>query len=119
MHEVNAYGAWMAQAGVPGSVGGYESVADPDQLRATGQYRVLTPAELVAELQAKGPYGAALFHPLMGGIPPEMAWESLHLFESEVLRSSSDPAISGEQRDLLGTEAVRHLARVRPRPTRR
>ena len=28
--------------------------------------------------------GFVLFHPMMGGIPPELAWESLHLFASDV-----------------------------------
>jgi alkanesulfonate monooxygenase SsuD/methylene tetrahydromethanopterin reductase-like flavin-dependent oxidoreductase (luciferase family) len=84
MHEVNAYGQWMADAGI-GAEGGYEAVADADQLRATGQYRMLTPDELVAELTEKGPFGFAMFHPLMGGIPPELGWQSLRLFESEVL----------------------------------
>jgi alkanesulfonate monooxygenase SsuD/methylene tetrahydromethanopterin reductase-like flavin-dependent oxidoreductase (luciferase family) len=84
MHEMNAYGQWMVEAGV-GAAGGYEPVADVDALRATGQYRVITPDELVAELEAKGPFGFAMFHPLVGGVPPEMAWESLRLFESDVL----------------------------------
>jgi hypothetical protein len=26
-----------------------------------------------------------LLHPLMGGIPPELGWESLELFERQVL----------------------------------
>jgi alkanesulfonate monooxygenase SsuD/methylene tetrahydromethanopterin reductase-like flavin-dependent oxidoreductase (luciferase family) len=84
LHEVNAYGAWQAEAGVEG-VGGYSRVTDADALRATGQYRVMTPGELVAELRAAGPYAFAMFHPMMGGIPPELAWSSLHLFEREVL----------------------------------
>jgi hypothetical protein len=84
MHEVNAYGEWMAQAGLEG-VGGYATVTDPDTLRGTGQYRVLTPEQLVDELKAKGEFGFAMFHPMMGGIPPELAWQSLRLFESEVL----------------------------------
>jgi alkanesulfonate monooxygenase SsuD/methylene tetrahydromethanopterin reductase-like flavin-dependent oxidoreductase (luciferase family) len=84
MHEVNAYGEWMAEAGVAG-VGGYESISDADALRETGQYRVITPDELVDELKAKGEFGFAMFHPLMGGIPPELGWQSLRLFESEVL----------------------------------
>lgn len=91
MHEVNAYGEWMASAGV-GASGGYEPIDDPDALRATGQYRTLTPDELVAELDAKGPYGFALFHPMMGGIPPELAWGSLHLFEDEVLPRLTAPS---------------------------
>lgn len=84
MHEVNAYGAWMAEAGV-GAAGGYEPVADVDALRASGQYRVLTPDELVAELTAQGPFGFAMLHPMVGGLPPAPAWASLHLFEHEVL----------------------------------
>ncbi|MGZ4150480.1 MAG: LLM class flavin-dependent oxidoreductase [Actinomycetota bacterium] len=84
MHEVNAYGEWMAAAGV-GGLGGYEPVHDAEALRGTGQYRVVTPDQLLSEIQAKGPSGFTLFHPLMGGIPPELAWESLRLFEDEVL----------------------------------
>jgi alkanesulfonate monooxygenase SsuD/methylene tetrahydromethanopterin reductase-like flavin-dependent oxidoreductase (luciferase family) len=84
LHEANSYGTWMAEAGV-GSVGGYTPAADADELRATGQYRVLTPDDLVAELKAGGPYAFALFHPMMGGIPPELGWSSLRLFEEEVL----------------------------------
>jgi hypothetical protein len=84
MHEVNSYGEWMEEAGLEGA-GGYQTVADAETLRKTGQYRVLTPDQLVAELKEKGPYGFAMFHPLMGGIPPELGWESLHLFEREVL----------------------------------
>lgn len=84
LHEVNAYGQWMADAGV-GASGGYVPVDDADTLRGTGQYRVLTPDDLVAEIEEKGPFGFTLFHPMMGGIPPEVAWESLRLFEHEVL----------------------------------
>jgi len=83
LHEVNAYGKWMAEAGV--TQGGYSAVGDVAALRATGQYRVITPDEMVDELRAKGEGGFALFHPMVGGIPPETAWESLRLFESEVL----------------------------------
>jgi alkanesulfonate monooxygenase SsuD/methylene tetrahydromethanopterin reductase-like flavin-dependent oxidoreductase (luciferase family) len=84
MHEVNAYGAWMASAGI-GAEGGYEVTEDADALRATGQYRVLRPDDLTEEIRAKGEFGFTLFHPMMGGVPPAMAWESLHLFEHEVL----------------------------------
>jgi alkanesulfonate monooxygenase SsuD/methylene tetrahydromethanopterin reductase-like flavin-dependent oxidoreductase (luciferase family) len=84
LHEVNSYGQWMAEAGVE-ETGGYQTVTDADALRQTGQYRVVTPDDLVVELKEKGPNGFTLFHPLMGGIPPEVAWESLHLFEREVL----------------------------------
>jgi alkanesulfonate monooxygenase SsuD/methylene tetrahydromethanopterin reductase-like flavin-dependent oxidoreductase (luciferase family) len=84
LHEMNAYGAWMASAGI-GAEGGYEVTDDTDALRATGQYRVLTPDDLVAEIGAKGDFGFTMFHPMAGGVPPAIAWESLHLFEEAVL----------------------------------
>jgi hypothetical protein len=84
MHEVNAYGRWAEAAGT-GAAGGYVPVDDAETLRQTGQYRVITPDEMVADLKAKGEFGFALFHPMMGGIPAALAWESLHLFEREVL----------------------------------
>jgi len=84
LHEMNAYGQWMASGGI-GREGGYVTTDDTEALRATGQYRVLTPDDLVAEINEKGEYGFTLFHPLMGGVPPAMGWESLHLFEDEVL----------------------------------
>jgi len=84
MHETNAYGAWAAQAGIEGSTGFLRST-DADALRATGQYRVVTPAELVAELTAKGPFAFCMVHPMVGGLPPEMAWSSLKLIETDVL----------------------------------
>src|SRR3954466_9537685 len=45
LHENNAYGTWQAQDGVASP---YHSVDDVEQLRAAGQYRVLTPDEFVA-----------------------------------------------------------------------
>lgn len=82
LHEVNAYGVWAAGAGANT---GYVQAVDLDALRASEQYRVLTPDELVRSLRAQGDAGVALFHPLMGGIPPALGWESLGLLEHEVL----------------------------------
>jgi alkanesulfonate monooxygenase SsuD/methylene tetrahydromethanopterin reductase-like flavin-dependent oxidoreductase (luciferase family) len=87
LHEMNAYGAWQAQ---DDTANGYRIVDDVDALRATGQYRVVTPDELVSQLQA-APIPFAMFHPLVGGTPPELAWESLRLFEREVLPEFASP----------------------------
>jgi alkanesulfonate monooxygenase SsuD/methylene tetrahydromethanopterin reductase-like flavin-dependent oxidoreductase (luciferase family) len=81
LHETNAYGAWQDRYGV---VGPYKTVADADELRATGQYQVMTPGELVAEQKASD-FPFVLLHPLCGGMPIELAWSSLHLFERQVL----------------------------------
>lgn len=82
LHEANAYGAWAAEGGADT---GYRAAADVDDLRSSGQYKVVTPDDLVAELTAAAPFGFALFHPLMGGIPPAAGWQSLRLLEHEVL----------------------------------
>ena len=44
-----------------------------------------SPDEMVADLQEKGPFAFVMFHPLVGGTPPAVGWESLLLFEREVL----------------------------------
>jgi alkanesulfonate monooxygenase SsuD/methylene tetrahydromethanopterin reductase-like flavin-dependent oxidoreductase (luciferase family) len=82
MHEMNAYGAWQAVDGVQA---GYKPVGDLEELRQTGQYRILTPDEYVAELAPAGEFAFALLHPMVGGIPPEKAWEHVRLFEKFVL----------------------------------
>jgi alkanesulfonate monooxygenase SsuD/methylene tetrahydromethanopterin reductase-like flavin-dependent oxidoreductase (luciferase family) len=81
LHENNAYGVWQAQADTASP---FQSVADIEELRSTGQYRVLTPEEYVSELKATpSPY--VVLHPMCGGIPVELAWSSVRLFESDVL----------------------------------
>jgi alkanesulfonate monooxygenase SsuD/methylene tetrahydromethanopterin reductase-like flavin-dependent oxidoreductase (luciferase family) len=82
LHETNAYGVWQGEAGTQA---GFHAVPDVETLRAEEQYRVVTPEELVTELREAGPYGFVLLHPMVGGVPPEVAWESLRLFEHEVL----------------------------------
>jgi alkanesulfonate monooxygenase SsuD/methylene tetrahydromethanopterin reductase-like flavin-dependent oxidoreductase (luciferase family) len=81
LHEMNAYGKWQEQSGVASP---YRTVSDIDALRDSGRYRVLTPEEFVAELRDL-PFPFAFFHPMCGGIPVELAWSSLRLFEREVL----------------------------------
>ncbi|MEY2460864.1 MAG: hypothetical protein QOG30_2694 [Acidimicrobiaceae bacterium] len=85
LHETNAYGAWQAQDDIASP---FHTVHDIDQLRATGQYRVLTPEQFVDELKASA-FPFALFHPLCGGMPIDLAWSSLRLFEREVLPAFS------------------------------
>jgi alkanesulfonate monooxygenase SsuD/methylene tetrahydromethanopterin reductase-like flavin-dependent oxidoreductase (luciferase family) len=82
LHEANAYGAWAAAAGANT---GYRQATDVEELRATGQYKVVTPDDLVSQLSAQGDFAFALLHPLMGGIPPAIGWESLRLLEHDVI----------------------------------
>jgi alkanesulfonate monooxygenase SsuD/methylene tetrahydromethanopterin reductase-like flavin-dependent oxidoreductase (luciferase family) len=80
LHESNSYGAWEAARN--DDVARYKPAADADALLAQGNYVVATPDECV-ELARKN--GALRLHPLMGGLPPELAWESLELVASQVI----------------------------------
>lgn len=81
LHENNAYGAWQSENSAPSP---YRSVADVDALRATGRYRVLTSEQMIEEQKAAA-FPFVLLHPMCGGIPPDLAWQSLRLFERDVL----------------------------------
>ena len=86
LHETNSYGAWLQDAN---TFGPYQPSDDADVLRASGQYAVLTPDEVV-ELCTT--VGSLSFHPLMGGINPDLSWESLELFASKVLPRLEAPS---------------------------
>lgn len=62
---------------------------DIAELRSSDMYRIVTPVELVAEMRAAAvPFH--VFHPMYGGIPPDVARTTLKLFEHAVL-----PAFAG------------------------
>jgi alkanesulfonate monooxygenase SsuD/methylene tetrahydromethanopterin reductase-like flavin-dependent oxidoreductase (luciferase family) len=86
MHETNSYGGWLASAD---AVGPYEPSDDADALRASGAYVVVTPDECVAMVRGTG---ALLLHPLMGGLDPDLAWQSLELVASKVIPRLGGPA---------------------------
>tara|TARA_B100000700_G_C15005025_1_gene838124 strand:+ start:820 stop:1824 length:1005 start_codon:yes stop_codon:yes gene_type:complete len=62
---------------------------DLSTLRAGGQHAIVTPDQCVDLVRTNG---AAVVHPLCGGIDPEVGWDSLQLIADEVvpaLRSAS------------------------------
>lgn len=81
LYETNAYGQWQAQDDISSP---YRTRSGTEELRAAGNYEVLSPDALIAQLRAM-PIASVSFHPMCGGIPPAKAWESLKLFEREVL----------------------------------
>ena len=85
MHETNAYGEWMQQAGLGEENATYKIYDDPDALRAAGDYAVVTPDELIETARGMGPMDSILLHPLVGGIHPDFSWECLRLVEKKVL----------------------------------
>lgn len=86
--QIGDYAAYDAGSYATWQTGDHDNVAAPvgpvtvDSLRSSGMWQVVTPEEC-AELGRT--YGAVALHPLMGGIPPELGWESLELFVEKVL----------------------------------
>jgi alkanesulfonate monooxygenase SsuD/methylene tetrahydromethanopterin reductase-like flavin-dependent oxidoreductase (luciferase family) len=80
LHDAHGYAAFED---VPPSQGTMSQATTVDELREErGAYRILTPAEARDYL---GTYGVLVAHPLCGGTPPEVGWESLRLIVDEVL----------------------------------
>jgi alkanesulfonate monooxygenase SsuD/methylene tetrahydromethanopterin reductase-like flavin-dependent oxidoreductase (luciferase family) len=83
LHESNGYGRWMAES--MGDTALYTPTDDAAQLRASGAYQVVTPAQCVEIARQLGAGGRLVLHPLMGGMDPDLSWESLELFAAKVL----------------------------------
>ena len=91
-HETNIYARWAEQAGMPSP---YRHFDDTGALRASGAYRVMTPAQLVEAAREMAPGQTISFHPLCGGISPDLAWQSLRLFAGEVLPALREEGLVG------------------------
>ncbi len=81
MHDMNTYGTWLEKSHM---VGPYHTCT-PEELKASGAYRVLSPEAYAEELRTMGQSAFAFFHPMVGGIPPERGWETLRLYAEKVL----------------------------------
>lgn len=78
-HESDSSATWL---GSDGGSSPYSSTAGADELRASGRSVVVTPEHCVELVHSTG---VLSLHPLMGGLDPELAAESLELIEHEVL----------------------------------
>ena len=79
LHDANMYASWLLDSHAASK----STASTIAALRAEeGPYRVLTPEQAVEYIHR---YGALALHPLCGGCPPALAWESLRLVADEVL----------------------------------
>ena len=85
--ELAPYALYDATSYSTFQTGDHDNVVDMagrstvEELRASGMWQVLTPDECLALVERTG---SAALHPLMGGIPPELGWSSLELYNSAV-----------------------------------
>ena len=80
LYDASTYASWQTTDHVPSIV--HSDAKSAEELRQSGVYRVVTPEECLTLARE---HGRLLLHPLMGGIPPELAWASLELVASRVL----------------------------------
>jgi alkanesulfonate monooxygenase SsuD/methylene tetrahydromethanopterin reductase-like flavin-dependent oxidoreductase (luciferase family) len=81
-HDNDGYLAWLK---ADAQAAGYQDVSDPDDLRRSGDYQVVTPEQFLGLARGLGPDAELHLHPLMGGMDPQAGWDSLRLFHGEVM----------------------------------
>jgi alkanesulfonate monooxygenase SsuD/methylene tetrahydromethanopterin reductase-like flavin-dependent oxidoreductase (luciferase family) len=78
------YGSWQREA--PGQADGpYSGAPTGAALRASGSYRVLRPEEVLALADELGQDSILYMTPLLCGLDPTLAWDSLRLLERDVM----------------------------------
>jgi alkanesulfonate monooxygenase SsuD/methylene tetrahydromethanopterin reductase-like flavin-dependent oxidoreductase (luciferase family) len=85
LYETQTYGAWEQEAAATGRPATFRPMSTVAEVRESGQYRILTPDEWAKELAGEDEPQMPVFHPMVGGIPPALAWRHLHLFEEAFL----------------------------------
>lgn len=86
-HETNIYAKWADKAQV---FSPYQHYDNTDDLRASGAYKVLTPQQVLDDVREMIAAQPLMFHPLCGGIHPDLGWQSLHLYGEKVLPTLRD-----------------------------
>ena len=79
VYDAVSYNTW--QTGDHDNIAA-SSATTAEQLRASGLWEVVTPDQCV-ELARR--FGSVPLHPLMGGMPTELGWESLRLYVEKVM----------------------------------
>lgn len=80
-HDAECYARWAEEAGIDATPA-YRRTGDDIMvdIRSRELQRVVTPRQLIEEIEAD-PMRLVILNPMIGGLPPEDAWASLHLFE--------------------------------------
>lgn len=81
--EAVTHGGWSG--GTTHSLMHLPGVKTLEAVKESGRYRFLTPDQLITEVRECPDYGPIVFHPLVGGMPVDEAWKSVHLLTDTVL----------------------------------
>jgi alkanesulfonate monooxygenase SsuD/methylene tetrahydromethanopterin reductase-like flavin-dependent oxidoreductase (luciferase family) len=80
LYDATIYRSWMGD--FMGASSRSESTTVAQMRAENGPYRILTPDQAIAQIKTGIPL---LLHPLCGGTPPELAWETLRLVGERIL----------------------------------
>lgn len=79
LHDARMYASWLGDTAAASK----STAVTVDSLRAeSGAYRILTPEQAADYVRE---HGVLALHPLCGGCPPDVAWETLELVAGRVL----------------------------------
>jgi alkanesulfonate monooxygenase SsuD/methylene tetrahydromethanopterin reductase-like flavin-dependent oxidoreductase (luciferase family) len=97
VYEMTEYGRIAAEAAALTAMDSpYHQLPDADAVRGSGMYAVVTPEQCVELARRTAAEGVLLnFKPLMGGLSPDLAWESLELFVDKVVPEVLSSAPTG------------------------
>jgi alkanesulfonate monooxygenase SsuD/methylene tetrahydromethanopterin reductase-like flavin-dependent oxidoreductase (luciferase family) len=84
LHHIGEYAKWTREA-YGRAAGPFGDSQDLASLKGNPGFKVVTPEECVELATRYDPDGTLAFTSLMGGLPPELSWASLELFEAKVL----------------------------------
>ena len=82
LHDATEYRKWMGEHNNSASLSHATTITELREEK--GPYRIVTPEEAVSLISQ---YHRLSLQPLCGGMPPEIAWESLTLIEEKVVTS--------------------------------
>ncbi|MCU1426829.1 MAG: flavin-dependent oxidoreductase, F420-dependent methylene-tetrahydromethanopterin reductase [Actinomycetia bacterium] len=82
LYETSTYASYQTKGQTSTPMVRAETI---EELKRAPQIWVGTPEEIAARAAEVPPMGALNFHPLAGGLPPDLAWPSLELFADQVL----------------------------------
>ncbi len=82
LHEATTYASWQTPD-IHSAVHSHATTAQ--ELRAEGIYQILSPDQCIERAKAQGDFATCVLHPMVGGMPPEVGWESLRLYVDAVL----------------------------------
>lgn len=96
LHQSNTYAQWAAERPGTAPNGPWSGLENAAAIWDDPAMWIITPEECVRRAKELGPDEELQFHPLLGGLDPDLAWSSLELFASDVLPHLEDvrPALS-------------------------